>query len=58
MLKQMRSFTEPPGLKDSSLAQIAASSFCGNLLSRTTGVQPIKPRALSALRILSLLSAA
>lgn len=47
----MRSFTEPLGLKDYSLAQMAAFSFPGNLLSRTMGVQPIKLRALSTLRL-------
>src|SRR6202030_1169049 len=39
--RQIRSFTLPPGLKFSSLAQISASSFPGMRLSRTTGVFPI-----------------
>src|SRR6266545_872402 len=40
----MRSLTEPPGLKDSILAQTSASLIPGRALSLTTGVEPIRSR--------------
>src|SRR4029450_9566502 len=50
MAQQMRSFTLPPGLSDSSLAHTSARrpSSCGRRDSRTTGVEPIRSRALRA----------
>src|SRR5262245_27751252 len=50
MAWQMRSFTLPPGFSDSSLAQTSAPrpSSCGRRDSRTTGVEPIRSRALRA----------
>src|SRR5262245_56823245 len=44
MFKQMRSLTDPPGLKDSSLAHTSASFLSGRALSFTTGVEPIRSR--------------
>src|SRR5688572_10533496 len=42
MFKQIRSFTLPPGLNDSSFAHTPASSVPGNRRSCTTGVIPIR----------------
>src|SRR5687768_13063079 len=42
MFRQMRSFTEPPGLRDSSLAQTSAPFLSARARSLTTGVEPIR----------------
>src|SRR5215470_13858880 len=44
MLRQIRSLTEPPGLKDSIFAHTSASFLPGSVLSFTTGVEPIRSR--------------
>src|SRR6266480_3184882 len=43
----MRSFTEPPGLKNSALAYTGVRIPCVTRFSRTSGVQPIVSRMLS-----------
>src|SRR5262245_22320360 len=50
MARQMRSFTLPPGLSDSSFAQTSARrpSSWGRRDRRTTGVEPIKSSAVRA----------
>ncbi len=42
----MRSLTDPPGLRNSSLAKIAASFGLGMLINWTMGVLPIRSRTL------------
>jgi len=43
----MRSFTEPPGLKNSALAYTGVRMPCVTAFSRTRGVQPIVSRTLA-----------
>src|SRR6266581_6367224 len=43
----MRSFTEPPGLKNSALAYTGVRTPCVTRLSRISGVQPIVSRTLA-----------
>src|SRR5256885_13020431 len=47
MARPMRSFTEPPGLKNSALAYSGVRIPCVSLLRRINGVQPIVSRTLA-----------
>src|SRR5437016_9739110 len=47
MARPMRSFTEPPGLKNSALAYSGVRIPCVRLLRRINGVQPIVSRTLT-----------
>src|ERR1043165_4665140 len=44
MFRQMRSLTEPPGLKDSIFAHTSASFFPVRVFNLTTGVEPMRSR--------------
>src|SRR5437773_11775236 len=47
MARPMRSFTEPPGLKNSALAYSGVRIPCVRLLRRISGVQPIVSRTFA-----------
>src|SRR2546421_3147213 len=47
MARPMRSFTEPPGLKNSALAYSGVRIPCVSLLRRINGVQPIVSRTFA-----------